>query len=304
MRAAFLGTPVAAVPALAALVDVADVVTVVTRPDQPRGRSGRAVPPPVKVGAAEWGLRVAQPSSHDELLAVLGPLRLDIAVVVAYGRILRPAVLATTRVGFVNVHLSLLPRWRGPAPVERAILNGDPTTGVSLMLLDEGVDTGPVISAIETPIADDETGGSLTARLSFLGAQILDDSLPDYAAGRLQPAPQMAAGASQAPLLTKDEARITLAVSPDHAVRMVRAFHPRPGAWIATEDGRVEIESAAISSENVASGVIEASQGRPVLGLTGGSIELSAVRPEGRTVQSGVDWMNGRRGRAARLVAS
>jgi methionyl-tRNA formyltransferase len=151
VRAAFLGTPAAAVPSLAALTTVADVAVVVTRPDKARGRSGRPQPPPVKAAAAEWGLPVAQPEGTGALDEVLRTTRPDIAVVVAYGRILPPSTLALVPRGFVNVHFSLLPRWRGAAPVERAILAGDPVVGVSLMLIDEGLDTGPVIGAMETP---------------------------------------------------------------------------------------------------------------------------------------------------------
>ncbi|MDJ0961470.1 MAG: formyltransferase family protein, partial [Acidimicrobiia bacterium] len=130
MRAAFLGTPAAAVPALAALAGVAEIDVVVTQPDAARGRSGALVPPPIKVAAAEWGYRVAQPETHGDLLTVMTEAAVDVAVVVAYGRILRPEALAAVPMGYVNVHFSLLPRWRGAAPVERAILAGDATTGV------------------------------------------------------------------------------------------------------------------------------------------------------------------------------
>jgi len=184
MRAAFLGTPASAVPSLAALADVADVVLVVTRPDRRRGRGARPTPPPVKTAALEWGFPVAQPEDAATLQRLLAPLSLDLALVVAFGMILPPEVLATTRLGFVNVHFSLLPRWRGAAPVARAILAGDEKTGVSLMLIDAGLDTGPVIAAVGTPIAPDETRGSLTARLAHLGALLVDERLPAYVAGR------------------------------------------------------------------------------------------------------------------------
>ena len=140
--------------------------------------------------------------------SVLQHAEADIGVVVAYGRILTRTALETTPAGFVNVHFSLLPRWRGAAPVERAILAGDETTGVSLMQIDEGLDTGPVIAAVETPIASDETGGSLSGRLSYLGAMLIDDVVPDLLAGRLDAAPQLRIGVTAAGLLTPAEAQI------------------------------------------------------------------------------------------------
>ena len=158
MRAAFLGTPAVAIPSLAALIDVADIAVVVTRPDRAKGRSGKPTPPAVKTAAIEWGLPIEQPTSSTEIEDVLRRAEADIGVVAAYGRILTRTALETTPAGFVNVHFSLLPRWRGAAPVERAILAGDETTGVSLMQIDEGLDTGPVIAVVETPIAPHETG--------------------------------------------------------------------------------------------------------------------------------------------------
>jgi methionyl-tRNA formyltransferase len=301
VRAAFLGTPSPAIPSLAALADVADVAVVVTRPDKPQGRSGRPSPPPVKTAAREWGFPIEQPTSSAELRAVLEPLDLDVAVVVAYGRILPADVLAVARFGFVNVHFSRLPRWRGAAPVERAILEGDPVTGVSLMRLDEGLDTGPVISVIETPISDDETGGSLTARLAHLGARLLDDSLPAYLAGSLQPADQLDAGATHASVLKKEEAQITPATPAARAERMIRAFHPRPGAWCLVEGDRLKILAAAVDGADLPPGRIEIRDGAPHLGLPGGSLLLSTVQPAGRQVQPASEWMNGRRGEPAQV---
>jgi methionyl-tRNA formyltransferase len=208
MKAAFLGTPSAAVPCLAAVADVVDVTVVVTRPDRARGRGRKPGETAVKVAAREWGLRTAQPEGIADLERVLGQANVDVAIVVAYGMLLPTRVLTLAATGFLNVHFSLLPRWRGAAPVERAILEGDERTGVSLMLIDEGVDTGPIISVVETPIGADETGGSLTARLSYLGAELIDDALPGYLAGRRSPAHQLDAGRTLAPALLRDEAQL------------------------------------------------------------------------------------------------
>jgi methionyl-tRNA formyltransferase len=298
MGAAFLGSPAAALPSLAAVIDVVDVEVVVTQPDRPRGRGGRMMPPPVKMAATEWGIPVAQPRDRDGLREALRGRGLDVAVVVAYGRLIPADLLTMTRWGFVNVHFSLLPRWRGAAPVERAILEGDEATGVSLMLLDEGLDTGPVISVVETPIADDETGGSLTARLSYLGAMLVDDALPGFLAGRLEPASQIGAGATQAPRLTREEARLDGTWEAERAVRAVRAFHPRPGAWMSLEGDPIKIFGAAMGTDAIIeAGRVEALGGRPVLGVADGVVELTRVQPPGKGVLSGSDWLNGRRGR-------
>ncbi|MGB5167065.1 MAG: methionyl-tRNA formyltransferase [Acidimicrobiia bacterium] len=304
MRAAFLGTPAAAIPSLAALIDVADIAAVVTRPDRAKGRSGKPTPPAVKVAAQEWGLVVEQPTTREQLEDVLRRAEADIGVVVAYGRILTRAALETTPAGFINVHFSLLPRWRGAAPVERAILAGDERTGVSLMQIDEGLDTGPVIAAVETPIASDETGGSLSGRLSYLGAMLIDDVVPDLLAGRLEAAPQLGIGATAAGLLTSSEARIDPSWAVDYAERAVRAFNPRPGAWFAMEEKRFRVYEASLSEDAVTPGVIAPFNGQAVLGLHGGSLTLDVIQPAGKAAMSGTAWLNGRRGAGGRIDAA
>ena len=164
MRAVFYGTPAEAVPILAALTEAADVALVVTQPDRPQGRSRRPVPPPVKVAAEAWGMPVAQPRRASEDLETVRACAPDVAVVAAYGQLLKPALLEVPPAGFVNVHFSMLPRWRGASPVVRALLAGDETTGVSIMQIDEGLDTGPVFATAETPVRTSETAGALTAR--------------------------------------------------------------------------------------------------------------------------------------------
>ncbi|RPI25253.1 MAG: methionyl-tRNA formyltransferase [Actinobacteria bacterium] len=299
--AVFLGTPAAAVPALAAFSDVVDVDLVVTRPDRPKGRRRTLVPPPVKVAAEEWGMPVAQPASRAELLGVMEAAAPEVALVVAYGRILSPDVIATSTLGFLNVHFSLLPRWRGAAPVERAILEGDETTGVSLMLIDQGLDSGPVLAVIETPIGEDETGGSLTARLSYLGAKMVDDIVPEFMAGRVVPAPQFSGGVTEAPPLSREEARIDGSWDADRAARAVRAFRPRPGAWVDIDGEAVKIHGAARSDADVEPGIVVAIAGTPFLGLEQGALELARVQAPGKQPVSGREWMNGRRGEPGRV---
>ncbi len=295
MRAAFLGTPAAAIPSLASLLQTATVDVVVTRPDRPRGRGRRVGEPPVKAAAREWGLDVAQPASTDELRAALAGRELDVAVVVAYGRILAPDVLEMTRVGFVNVHFSLLPRWRGAAPVEWAILAGDDVTGVSLMLIDEGVDTGPVIAAHETAITDDETGGSLTGRLADLGAVLLGEVLHDFVNGNRMPAPQIEAGATRAPLLSTEDAHLDIEGEAFAEARKVRAFHPRPGAWISVDGTRLKIFAANPGDLGVDAGTMEVVEGLPVVGLASGTLTLLRLQPAGRGAMGGAEWAHGRR---------
>ncbi|MCP3977550.1 MAG: methionyl-tRNA formyltransferase, partial [bacterium] len=220
IRALFMGTPAAAVPSLAALTGVAEVAAVITQPDASRGRSKHKVAPPVKEAAEEWGVPVFQPNDAASLARTVASIGFDVGIVVAYGRLLSPEVLAMSQFGYLNVHFSLLPRWRGAAPVERAIIDGDAVTGVSLMLLEAGLDTGPVIAAREANIEGDDTGGILTARLAHIGADIIIDSLDDYVSGRRVPAPQISGLATTAPRLTTREAQIHGTLPVEVAERM------------------------------------------------------------------------------------
>jgi len=301
MRAAFLGTPAAAVPSLAALLEAANVEFVVTQPDRPAGRGRRSIAPPVKTAAAEWGVPVYQPHNSTEIEKLFSGRDLDVAVVVAYGRILNPQVLATTKTGFVNVHFSLLPRWRGAAPVQRAILAGDDYTGISLMVLDAGMDTGPVLAATETAIADHETAGQLTGRLAGLGAELLGECIEEYVHDQLRPAPQMNTGATIAPRVTVREAHLDVESTPTEFAQAVRAFNPRPGAWVRGEGQRLKVFEVGPSGSGPAPGVVQIINGAPILGLGTGAVELVRVQPAGKGIVSGREWANGRRGKGITL---
>lgn len=285
-------------------MEVAAVEFVVTQPDRPKGRGRNSEASAVKVAASEWGLPVYQPHSHSGLMQLFGDAGLDVAVVVAYGRILKKELLETTKSGFVNVHFSLLPRWRGAAPVERAILAGDDYTGVSLMVLDEGMDTGPVFAAAETPINEYETAGQITGRLSSLGADVLRDHLDDYLHDRLRPARQMRTGATVAPRLTTAEAQLDIEQSATSFARAVRAFNPRPGAWLEAEGQRIKVYEVGPATPQVAPGSVDIVNGRPILGLRHGAVELIEVQPAGKGVQSGRAWANGRQGRGLKLATA
>lgn len=303
--AVFLGTPEEALPILAALQEVAEVALVVTRPDRARGRSSRPVPPPVKLAAHTAGLAVTQPSSKTELFEAVAAVDADVAVVAAYGRIIRPDLLTVPRSGFVNVHYSLLPRWRGASPVIRAILAGDEVTGVSLMVLDEGLDTGPVFAAESIAIGADEDAGTLTGRLAGLGARLVAASLGPYLEGALTPVPQDDSKATAASKVTTDEALIDPTRHTAASIlRAVRAFNPRPGAWTVVEGDRLKIWKAAVSPRAATRGVARLEGNSVVLGADGGSVELLEVQPAGKQPMSAVGWMHGRRGRPATLSRS
>jgi len=295
MGGVFLGSPAAAVPSLAAFCDVEDVELVITQPDRRAGRGSTKVPPPIKVAAEQFGLEVAQPESPEDLFDVISDARPTVGLVVAFGRILTPTTLSLAPFGFLNVHFSLLPRWRGAAPVERAIASGDDMTGVTLMKLDEGLDTGPVLGEIATPIGPDETGGTLTARLAHLGASLVDSTVPDYLNGRRRPVPQLASGGSLAGKLSKRDALLVPEMTVSAAERAVRAYTPRPGAWMAIVDGDLKVSRAGVTDESVAPGRIELVAGTVVAGFTDGSLELVTVQPPGKALLAGSAWMNGRR---------
>jgi methionyl-tRNA formyltransferase len=295
MGAVFLGTPAAAIPSLTALADVEDVDLVITQPDRRTGRGSALTAPPVKVAAEQFGFEVAQPEDVSELSTLLVEGGFRVGVVVAYGRLLTPAMLASVPLGLLNVHFSLLPRWRGAAPVERAIAHGDERTGVTLMKIDEGLDSGPVLGEIVTPIGQRETGGSLTSRLSFLGATLIDDTMPEYLNGRRRPVPQIESGASHARKLTKSEAQMTRATTAKEAERLVRAFQPRPVAWLETPDGPLRIHKARESNVPGLPGEISLIDTRVIASFDHGSIELLVVQPPGKPRIDASAWMNGRR---------
>ncbi len=230
-RVVFFGTPAFAVPSLESLCTIADVVAVVCQPDRPAGRGNVLTPPPVKVAAQARGIEVRQPEKlRDGVIAAwLRELSLDVAVVVAYGRILPKDVLDAPRLGCLNVHASLLPRHRGAAPINWAIMAGDTETGVTLMQMDVGLDTGPALAERRVQIGSEETSAELTARLSALGADLVREELPRYLAGALTPVPQDDARHTLAPLLTKELGRIDWKRSAQEIHDQVRGLQPWPG---------------------------------------------------------------------------
>jgi methionyl-tRNA formyltransferase len=248
VRVAFAGTPEFALPALEALLRFHEVVGVLTQPDRPSGRGRQMRASPVKTLAEARQLPLLQPATLREEApqAALAAWKPEVLVVVAYGLILPPAVLAVPRHGCLNIHASLLPRWRGAAPVQRAILAGDELTGVSIMQMDAGLDTGPILLMKEVGIGADETGGSLAATLARVGAEALLEALEGIRTGTLAAHPQPGEGVTYAAKIEKSEARIDWRLEAARIARQVRAFDPWPIAETVLNGQRLRIHSAAI----------------------------------------------------------
>jgi len=299
MRIVFFGTPEFAVPPLRALLEEGfDVVGVVTQPDRPHGRSrSRVVAPPVKAVAEAEGLPVLQPDRPvgDVFVKALQRLGADIGVVVAYGHVLRPEILSIPPKGMLNVHASLLPRLRGAAPVQWAILNGDETTGVSIMQMEAGLDTGPVIHRIETEIPADETGGELLVRLAELGAAALVEALTLMAAGAGRAEPQNDELATYAPKITRESCRLRWSDDAAHLARVIRAFDPDPGAWAMLGETEVKFFGARAVNEGGEPGTVLAVGNTAVIAGGVGAVEIQEVQPAGKKRMSASAWCRGRR---------
>ncbi len=298
MRIVFFGTPEFAVASLRALLrERFTVAGVVTQPDKPQGRSrSTLVPPAVKLAAVDAGLPVLQPARPvgDLFLAGLRRLEPDLGVVVAYGHILRREVLDLPARGMVNVHASLLPRFRGAAPIQHAILSGDRETGISIMRMEEGLDSGPVLHRISTPIADGETAGSLTSRLATLGAGALVEALSLLSAGAGAAQPQDAEGVTYAPKISREIARLDWSRDAASLERQVRAFDPAPGAWTSLEGAPVKLFGGMPAVGGGEPGTVLAASDRLVIAGGTGAIAVSEVQPAGRNRLSVEDWVRGR----------
>lgn len=300
-RAVFFGTPHFAVPCLDALVEIADVVGVVCQPDKPQGRGLEVAEPPVKKRAIELGLNVVQPTKlkTGEFAAWLREQKADVALVVAYGRILPKDVLEAPRLGCVNVHASLLPKYRGAAPITWAVVRGEPETGVTLMMMDEGMDTGAMLEQFPTEIVADETAGDLSERLSALGALAVRKGLPKYVAGEYTPIPQDHARATVAPILKKEDGRIDF-TKPARAVHdHVRGMSPWPGAFTTSRGKNLKVHATRVTDVpagvSAAPGtVVLADKSRVVVACGERAIELARVQLEGKKAISSSDWFAGR----------
>lgn len=298
-RLVFAGSSEFAIPTLAALASAGfELAGVLTQPDRPAGRRRKLTPTPVRSWAEEHGIPVQTPETlrSPAAVAALAALRPDAIVVVDYGLILPAAVLALPPHGCINGHASLLPRWRGAAPIQHAILAGDPISGVSIMQMEKGLDTGPVYKMQSTDIGEAETAGELRARLAQLCAALLCATLPDILAGRLRPQPQDNTAATHAGKLGPAGAAVAWQGEATALARQVRAFSPHPGAWTTWRGERLKLHRAV---------PLEAREGTPgriwratAVGLDvaagTGSVRLLEVQPPGGRIMSARDFLNGR----------
>ncbi len=296
-RIVFMGSPEFALPSLRALAAHYEIVGVVTQPDRPAGRGQHLTPPPVKILAQELGLPVFQPLRLREPQAVeqLRAWAPDLIVVVAYGQILRSEVLNLPSWGCLNVHASLLPRWRGASPIQHAILAGDAESGVTIMKMDEGLDTGPILSQRALPLAPDETDETLAAKLASLGAELLLETLPRYLSGEIVPRPQPSEGVTYAPLIRKEDGLLDFSKPAIELERRVRAFRSWPGAWFLWENAPLKVLWARVVEQNAPAGARLRWRGWPALGTAQGLLLLEEVQPAGKKPMSGKAFLAGTR---------
>jgi len=303
VRVVYLGTPAAAAAPLEALLaSTHRVVAVVTRPDKPRDhRGGTPAPSPVKRVALQAGVPVLQPRGgrDPELPGQLAATGADIGVSCAFGYLLPPPVLAALPRGIINLHFSLIPTYRGAAPVQRALLDGVEATGVCTFQIDEGMDTGPLLACREVPVLDGEDAGSLTARLAEIGADLVVATLDGLEAGTIHPRPQPPDGSS-APKVDPAEAKLDFKAPTERLVDAVRAFTPSPGAWTTFRGRRLKVSRAVPASASVGAGlapgqVAVGPRGELLAGTGDGAVELLTVQPEGKRAMSGVEFARGAR---------
>ncbi len=301
-RVVFMGSPEFAVPALRALhAGGYQVVAAISQPDRPAGRGGKLQMPAVKLAAFELGIETFQPESLKDESAVqrLARYAADVFVVAAYGKILPRAVLALPRRGCVNIHGSLLPRWRGPSPISAAILAGDAHTGVSIMELLPKMDAGPVITAAPFPLGTDATTGSVTAALAELGAATLLSVLFGWLQGSLNATPQDESLVTYCHLVSKVDGHLRRDMTVQEAARAVRAYNPWPGAFVTYRGERLSIWSAHIEPGESSPGTMRISDRKPALGFAGGWLILDELQRTGSKRVTGEQFVNGERGALA-----
>lgn len=302
MKLVFFGSPGEAAPSLRRLLARGhEVAAVYTQPDRPAGRSNAPRPTPTKEAATEAGAPVHTPRTLRDpaVQAELRALGADAFVVVAYGKLLSPEVLAIPRLGVLNLHPSLLPRYRGPSPVQQAVLDGAAETGVTVMLLDEGMDTGPVLSQQRMGLTGDEAAGALTARLFETGAPLLVDTLEKYARGEITPRPQDGLQATVTRLLSRGDGEIDWSQPAERIARMVRAYDPWPGTHTRWRGQLLKVLAAAVATAGVspdapgAPGKIAAGGGAILIAAGDGPLRIIRLQLEGRNPASAEEFLRG-----------
>jgi methionyl-tRNA formyltransferase len=301
VRIVFAGTPEPALPSLRRLIDSQhhDVVAVLSRPDAAKGRHGKPSPSPVARLALEYDIPLLRPSrpNSDEFIAELTELAPEACAVVAYGALLSERLLAVPTHGWVNLHFSLLPAWRGAAPVQAAIAAGDTVTGATTFQIELALDSGPVYGVVTETIRPTDTAGDLLERLADSGAALLDTTLDGIADGSLTPVPQPADGVSVAPKITVEEAHVRWDV-PAHVVdRRIRAVTPNPGAWTMIGDLRVKIGPVTVeeTGDTLVPGMIRVSRDGVRIGTGSQPVLLGQVQPPGKKLMNATDWARGAR---------
>lgn len=301
-----MGSPDFALSTLRVLANGYDVVGVVTQPDRVSGRGRELKAPPVKTLAQELDIPIIQPEKlkQPEAMEQLHAWAPDLIVVAAFGQILKKDVLELPPHGCINVHASLLPRWRGAAPINAAILHGDEETGVTIMQMDAGLDTGPMLANRSIRLTSDDTAGSVFQALSTLGAELLLETLPDYLSGKLQSVPQPEEGATYAPMLKKEDGRLDFTSDANELERRVRAFNPWPGAFMDFDGMNLKIHCARVApllpGEGAGVRVVSAGQrliveNQPAVGARGGLLVLEEVQPAGKRSMNGKSFLAGAR---------
>jgi methionyl-tRNA formyltransferase len=301
-----MGTPAFAVPSLEALVGIGhvglrslQVVAVFTQPDRPAGRGNRLTASPVKLRAQELGIPVFQPERlrRPEGMAALEAVAPDLIVVAAYAQILSQRVLDLPRYGSLNVHASLLPRYRGAAPIQAAILDGLADTGVSIMLMEAGLDTGPILSQVRVAVGPPDTTGTLSEKLAAAGARLLAATVPDWIDGRIVPRPQDDALATMTRPLQRGDEQLDWTIPAVQLARQVRALQPSPGAFTVAGDKLLKVLEAAVEtipdSSGTKAGALLVVRGSPVVVTGQDGLRLSVVQPAGKRPMSGDEWLRG-----------
>ena len=301
MRIVFAGTPTPALPSLQRLIDSPqhDVVAVLTRPDAASGRRGTPTPSPVALLALDAGIPVLRPEKPNspEFVAELAGIAPDCCAVVAYGALLSAEMLTVPTHGWVNLHFSLLPAWRGAAPVQAAIAAGDSVTGATTFRIQPALDSGPVYGVVTETIGARDTAGELLGRLALSGGALLEATLDGIADGSLMPVPQSADGVSVAPKVSVDEARIRWEL-PAHVIeRRIRAMTPSPGAWTMIGDMRIKIGPVSVeeSGDALDPGVIVGERSRVLIGTGSVPVQLGQIQPPGKKAMAAADWARGAR---------
>ncbi len=293
-----MGSPDFALPALRLLAQTYRVVGVVTQPDRASGRGRELKAPPVKSLAQNLNIPVIQPERlrEPEAMAQLKAWNPDLIVVAAFGQILKKDVLELPQHGCINVHASLLPRWRGAAPINAAVLAGDEETGVTIMKMDVGLDTGPMLAKRSLRIKPDDTTGTLIGALSTLGADLLIETLPGYIDGMITLEPQPEDGVTYAPMLKKEDGRLDFEKPAVESERRIRAMNPWPGAWFEWNGNPLKVMRGAVGkTKNSKPGLRLIVEGRPAVSCSDGVLILEEVQPPGKKIMSGKAFLSGAR---------